>query len=135
MTLSEKIAQVAAANVDDVAASLENTRRSLQRVKGEADALERDLIFLERLNALAAGAEDVESVDAMTLHEAMAAVLRDQPQRRMRPVDLAGEINRRRLYRMRDGRPVEAQQLHARVGNYGDMFSKQAGFIVLAADD
>lgn len=49
----------------------------------------------------------------------------------MRAVDLAAEIDRRKLYRMRDGRPVEAQQIHARVGNYPHLFTRNGTFIRL----
>ena len=68
---------------------------------------------------------------AMTLHDAMEVVLRDAAHG-MRAGDLASEITRRRLYRMRDGRPVEAQQIHARVGNYPHLFKKVGTFIHLA---
>ncbi len=61
----------------------------------------------------------------------MAEVLRMAPQYKMRPVDLATEINRRGLYTMRDGRPIETQQIHARVGNYPDMFERDGAFIRL----
>lgn len=50
----------------------------------------------------------------------------------LRAGDLAARINSRRLYRMRDGRPVEAQQIHARVNNYSDLFEKEGTFIRLA---
>ena len=65
------------------------------------------------------------------LHEAMAEVLRTAPERMMRAGDLAAAIERRGLYRMRDGRPVEAQQIHARVGHYGTLFTKEGTFIKL----
>jgi hypothetical protein len=61
----------------------------------------------------------------------MAEVLRTAPQYQMRPVDLAAEINRRGLYTMRDGRPIETQQIHARAGNYPDMFERNGPFIRL----
>lgn len=49
----------------------------------------------------------------------------------MRAADLAKEIDRCGLYRMRDGRPVEAQQIHARVGHYPDDFGRDGTFIKL----
>lgn len=67
----------------------------------------------------------------MTLHEAMREVLRSAPGRRMSPRDLCEQINRRGLYRMRDGRPVEVQQIHARCGNYPQLFRRVAGDIEL----
>jgi hypothetical protein len=69
-----------------------------------------------------------------SLHEAMVQVLRAAPYRMLRAGDLAAEINAQRLYRMRDGRPVEAQQLHARVGQYPHLFTKEGTFIKLVED-
>jgi hypothetical protein len=62
----------------------------------------------------------------------MAEVLRSAPAGMLRAGDLAAGIERRRLYRMRDGRPVEAQQIHARVGHYPHLFAKEGTFIRLA---
>jgi hypothetical protein len=67
----------------------------------------------------------------MTLHAAMRKVLQDSPVGMMRAADIASEIERHRLYRMRDGRPVEAQQIHARVGQYPDDFRREGTFIKL----
>lgn len=67
----------------------------------------------------------------MTLHAAMREVLQDAPGQRMRAADIASEITRRALYRMQDGRPVEPQQIHARVGNYPKIFTREGTFIKL----
>lgn len=50
----------------------------------------------------------------------------------MRAADLTAEINRRGLYRMRDGRAVETQQVHARVTHYPHLLAKAGTFITLA---
>lgn len=68
---------------------------------------------------------------AMTLHEAMRLVLQTAPGRRMAARELCEQVNRRGLYRMRDGRPVEPQQIHARANNYRQLFSVSGGFIGL----
>lgn len=67
----------------------------------------------------------------MTLHEAMLAVLRTAPGARMTARELCDQINRRGLYRMRDGRPVEIQQIHARAGNYSHLFVRVGDGIAL----
>ena len=67
----------------------------------------------------------------MTLHDAMAAVLERAPGQMMRAGDIAAEIERRGLYRMQNGRPVEAQQIRARVGHYGERLTKEGTFIKL----
>ena len=41
--------------------------------------------------------------------------------------ELAAQIDHRGLYKMRDGRRVEAQQIHARVGHYPDLFGRDGG--------
>ena len=48
----------------------------------------------------------------MTLHEAMRKVLRAVPMRMMHAQDLAAEIGRLHLYRRRDGRAIEPQQIY-----------------------
>ncbi|CAN5167489.1 hypothetical protein BH09ACT12_BH09ACT12_30850 [soil metagenome] len=60
----------------------------------------------------------------MTLHDAMREVLRTAPGRRMVAADIATQIDRRGLYKMRDGRAVEKQQIHARVGHYPKVFNR-----------
>jgi len=59
-----------------------------------------------------------------TLHEAIRQVLRDRDNAPATARELADEITRRDLYRKKDGSPVEANQIHARVNNYGSMFEK-----------
>lgn len=70
----------------------------------------------------------------LTLHEAMATVLRGTPEKKLRAGPLAAEIERRHLYRMQDGRPVEPQQIHARVRHYPRLFGKDGTYIVLIED-
>ncbi|MGH8945015.1 MAG: hypothetical protein ACRDVL_02565 [Acidimicrobiia bacterium] len=67
----------------------------------------------------------------MTLHEALDVVLSDNGNKWITAGDLAAEVNRRNLYRMRDGRPVEASQIHARVRNYSHLFEKNGSRIRL----
>lgn len=59
-----------------------------------------------------------------TLHEAIRRVLRDRDNAPATARELADEITRRDLYRKKDGSPVEVNQIHARVNNYGSMFEK-----------
>jgi hypothetical protein len=105
----------------------------LQRARSEVTQLERQVVFLESLLGLPDGQKGGpdEGATQLTLHQAMVAVLKSEPSRMLRAGDLAAEINRRRLYRMRDGRPVEAQQIHARVGHYEHLFTKAGTFIKL----
>ncbi len=69
-------------------------------------------------------AEATAPAAAMTLHEALARVLEDTGNEWMTARELTDEVNRRVLYRKRDGSPVEVNQVHARTNNYGDLFEK-----------
>jgi hypothetical protein len=60
----------------------------------------------------------------LTLHEALARVLEDAGNEWMTARELADEVNRRGLYRKRDGSTVEVNQVHARTNNYRDLFEK-----------
>jgi hypothetical protein len=61
---------------------------------------------------------------ATTLHDALSRVLEDTGNEWMSARELTDEVNRRGLYRTRDGSPVEVNQVHARTKNYADLFEK-----------
>ena len=126
MSYSEEIARVVNTCREEVEVDLavaQSNRNDLEARLIEAD---RKVATLEMLLVMGSF-EDMrtsEPVSQLTLHEAMREVLLVAPQQRMPAVDIARDIEKRGLYRMRDGRPVEAQQIHARVGNYGHMFER-----------
>jgi hypothetical protein len=130
---NDQIRQVATAHVDEIQGDLDRARHELAQRRGDVGQLERHIASLERLVEIAqpGPVEGQSADDPMTLHVAMELVLRDA-RHGMRAGELANEITRRRLYRMRDGRPVETQQIHARVGNYGHRFKKVGTLIQLA---
>jgi hypothetical protein len=134
--LTDDLRSVAAARREEIEADLDRARRGLARNSADRLELERARIVAEALLALLdevdGSAAERHTTGALTLHEAMAEVLRDAPAGMMRAGDLAAEVNRRQLYRMRDGRPVEPQQIHARIGHYGHWFEKEGTFIKLA---
>jgi BMFP domain-containing protein YqiC len=132
LVLEAEIRSLVSAHLDEVVADLDHARHNLAHHRTEVAELERRVAHLEGLLALVQlESEDPEQSGGKTLHQAMVEVLRDASHG-LRAGDLASEINRRRLYRMRDGRPVEAQQIHARVGNYGHLFKKVGTLIELA---
>lgn len=61
----------------------------------------------------------------MTLHTALAHILRENDNRWMSARELSEEVNRRHLYRKRDGSPVQPNQVHARTNNYSEIFEKE----------
>ncbi len=131
MGYEEELNGVVGRHSEDVRSDLEEVQRSLARARRDVETLERRSACLQGLLELAGSDGQQPQADGGTLHEAMAEVLRSSPNGMLRAGDLAAEINRLRLYRMRDGRPVETQQIHARVGNYGHLFAKEGTFIKL----
>lgn len=69
---------------------------------------------------------------AMLLHEAIETVLREAG-RPMHAKDIAAEINRRALYARKDGQPLPANQVQARVAKpeYRGAFGVRDGIISL----
>jgi hypothetical protein len=65
-----------------------------------------------------------EGAGALTLHEALARVLEDAGNEGLTGRELTDAVNRRGLYRKRNGSPVEVNQVHARINNYSDLFEK-----------
>lgn len=131
MEYREQVGKVVDANIDQLRGDLDQARHALGRARLEVERWERQVAVLEGLIEL--GHSPAAAETGLTLHEAMAVVLRDAPGGMMRAGDLAAQIDWRGLYRMRDGRPVEAQQIHARVGQYPHIFSKQGTFITLSS--
>lgn len=91
----------------------------------ELDERRRELIALiERAEAARRAHDPTERRPRMTLHEAMAVVLRDHGNRWMSIRDLGNEVNQRDLYRKKNGSEVEINQFHARINNYANMFER-----------
>jgi hypothetical protein len=135
VALEEDLADVVFRHEEELRSRIDRDRRLLEEQRTEAAQIERRLAAEEWLLASLADQSPTPKALSLTAHGAMAEVLRTAPQHKMRPVDLAAEINRRGLYRMRDGRPIETQQIHARAGNYPDMFERDGAFIKLKTDD
>lgn len=131
MSYVAEIEKVVAAHREEIEHDLAQARDAVARARDEIGAWERRVATLEWL-LTRIGDESAPNRAGHTLHEAMVLVLQSVPERMMRAGDLAAEIDRRGLYKMRDGRPVESQQIHARVGHYPQLFRKEGTFITLA---
>ena len=127
-----QIREVASANLEELQGDLDQAKHALGRVRGDLEELERRVAVFEYLVELARSDEGPAESAGLTLHGAMAHVLEADPHGMLRARDLAAVIDSQRLYRMRDGRPVEAQQIHARVGQYPHLFIREGTFIKLA---
>ena len=111
--------------------------RTCERADAEFREAEQRVVSFRNLLTIADGElpAPVQTVEPrrMSLHEAMETVLKDSPSKRLTAYEIAVQIEERRLYRMRDGRSVEPQQIHARVGNYPQLFMRDGnGGIALA---
>lgn len=71
----------------------------------------------------------------MTLHKAIESVLRENGNQWMMVHELVTEVNRRGLYRKRDGTEVGANQIHARTNNYDSIFEKDGPRVRLKVGD
>lgn len=100
-------------------------REELREREGELTAL------IERAEASLGRA----SGRNLTLHEAIATVLREGGNRWMTTRELADAVNERGLYRKKDGSPVESNQIHARAKNYSHLFDKDRQNVRLRDQD
>lgn len=134
MSYEAEVANLVAVRRGEIEVDLEAAKRVVESRRAQLADAERRVRSYEALLAFDAddlGRPGEVAVGHVTLHVAMQMVLQDAPQRRMRPADLAAAIHARGLYRMRDGRPVETQQIHARAGNYDTLFEREGTFIKL----
>lgn len=120
---------------EDLQSILENARPQLESgiaaAEAELQALEaRRLELLALIGqaraALGQTGVPVSGADerTLTLHEALALVLRENGNGWMTVRELTDQVNTRSLYRRRDGSPIEANQVHARTKNYSSLFEK-----------
>ena len=102
----------------------------LDERRGELMAL---IVQARAALGLEAAAETATSTSPgrLTLHEALASVLRERGNAWTSARQLADEVNARGLYVKRDGRAVEVNQVHARVKNYPQLFEKKGSQIRL----
>jgi hypothetical protein len=126
MSYQDVIARLATEHRQDIESDLAEARAVRSEAESAFVEADRAVATLEALLTMGAinTTQASQPVERTTLHEAMRKVLRGAPDRRLLAADLAKAIDSRGLYKMRDGRPVEAQQIHARVGHYGHMFER-----------
>lgn len=98
---------------------------ALTEARTELAELQRRQTDLEQQIATAEAALGTpHGQGALTLHDALAQVLRENHNQPMSAGDLAQAVTSRGLYRQRDGQPVGANQVHARTKNYEGVFEK-----------
>jgi hypothetical protein len=102
---------------------LAEAREELEGLRAREAELEALIARGEAALGTAPGPGEAEG--RMTLHEGLEHVLRENDNRWMTVQELADEVNRRALYRKKDGSPVEPNQVHARTKNYDALFEKE----------
>jgi hypothetical protein len=137
MSYEQALAQVVIEHRASMQADLENARQEHRALTTRAAHVERRLHALEELLSAEVVPTHPEVVsespstgdsEPLTLHAAMYRVLKASPTGKLRAGDIIAEIDRLGLYRMRDGRLPESQQIHARAGHYPQMFGKDGAF-------
>lgn len=135
-TFEHAVAQLIQVHEREVRDDLDDIRERRERIMAELAAIDRRATMLEGLLDVSVSTSGQSSSFGaaqvpLTLHAAMVEVLRLAPNRMMRAGDIAAAVESRGLYKMRDGRSVEPQQIHARVGHYPSMFTREGTFIKL----
>jgi len=120
---------------DALTQSRELIRSALKGARAELAALEdrrSELLALISQGEAALGeAPSPAGTTAMTLHEALTEILRENGNVPMTARALADAVTDRGLYRKKDGSPVEINQVHARTNNYHNLFEKDGPLIRL----
>lgn len=116
--------------------SREMIRAALADAHAELTALdarrgELQALIVQAEAALGEATQPTAGPAAMTLHEALAQILRENGNEPMTARDLTDAVNSRGLYSKKDGSPVEINQVHARTNNYQDLFEKDRSLIRL----
>jgi hypothetical protein len=127
---------------EDLKSILESARPQLESgiaaAEAELQALEARRLELVALINQARAALGQPGVGAreehLTLHEALALILRENTNDWMTVRELTDQVNARSLYQRRNGSPVEANQVHARTKNYPQVFDKRGSRVRLRAD-
>jgi hypothetical protein len=117
---------------DAIKRALPEAERELAECRAHCAELEES-IRLARLIVSSNPSGEGPALAPTTMHQAMTLILRDHPDGLPAP-EIAREIERRDLYRRRDGKPAGLGQVHARVHNYPKLFVRDSGRIRLRND-
>ncbi len=136
MTYRETLSALATDERSQIENDLKSAQVTCEQAKTAYEEALRRVHFLEQLmhmntSEAAEGARRAGEMGPriqMTLHAAMHKVIRESVPGKLRAADILAEIERQGLYRMRDGRLPESQQIHARANNYPEMFGKDGTF-------
>ena len=130
--MTEQLRRALGARRDEIENSLDGAEARLRELEEER----AELLALVREAEIALGRRPATSANGrVTLHEAIALVLREHGNDWRTARELWAEIKDRDLYRGRDGSPAALNQIHARTTNYADLFEKDGSRIRLRDDE
>jgi hypothetical protein len=121
--MGDRLKEALAMSQTAITEGLADARAELERVRVREAELETLIARGEAALGIATGDADREG--RLTLHDALEQILRENDNRWMTVHELADEVNRRALYRKKDGSAVEPNQVHARTKNYHGLFEKE----------
>jgi HB1, ASXL, restriction endonuclease HTH domain len=121
--MGDRLEEALAMSQTAITEGLADAKAELERVRGREAELEALIARGEAALGIATG--DIDREGRLTLHDALEQILRENDNRWMTVHELADEINRRALYRKKDGSAVEPNQVHARTKNYNRLFEKE----------
>jgi hypothetical protein len=114
-----------------VKTALVAAERRLVELRAEEAELEQLITRARRELGIEGDQLEGVPVGRVTLHEAMAHVLREHGGEGMRARDIATAVMDSGLYRKKNGSMLEPNQIHARVNRYGELFGKDGSLITL----
>jgi hypothetical protein len=134
--MSSHLEEALAMSQAAIETGLADARTELEELQARQAKLEGLIARAEAALGMADGEAERDGEGHMTLHAALEQILRENDNRWMTVRELSDEVNRRGLYRKRDGSPVDPNQVHARSKSYEDFFEKSASRVRLrvAAD-
>lgn len=125
-----------AANRDEIQRELAKAEVELRELQGREQALAATIARARLALGDTSSRPPLEAKQSqsLTLHEGIVEVLRAGGNRPLTAGELADQVNIQRLYRRKDGAPVDGGQVHARVQAYPRLFVREGGRIRLRAE-
>jgi hypothetical protein len=121
--MSERLTRALNSSRAEIKAGIKEAERDLEQYRAKCKEIEA---LIRRARLVLGEGEDLTAGNGgrLVLHDAMLRVLQENGGGPMRAPELADQINRKGLYRQRNGSPVPAHQIHARVYNYPNLFER-----------
>jgi hypothetical protein len=122
--MSEQLREALEMSQTAIRAGLDDARAELEELQARQAEVQNLIAQAEAALGMSVTDTEGDGEGRMTLHTALEYLLREDGNRWMSVRELSDEVNRRGLYRKKDGTPVEPNQVHARTKNYEHIFEK-----------